>query len=142
MAYVAVKPCRFAGQEFRIGDSVPAEVVQPGAAKNLVKMGIIAPTDAVAPAPVVQKAPAAPVQPTTIDLTVTTKEGEMQLSPSVDGIKKVFAVLTGNVKDAEKTIKTIDEDDTLILLHLADARKSVKDLAEARAVEIAPSEDE
>lgn len=42
MAYTALKPCRFAGQSFRIGESVPVEVIQPGAAKSLVKMGVIA----------------------------------------------------------------------------------------------------
>ena len=41
MTYVAQKPCRLAGQAFLIGDVIPDEVIHPGAAKNLLRMGII-----------------------------------------------------------------------------------------------------
>ena len=34
MAYVALKPCKFAGQIFKIGERVPEEAILPGAASN------------------------------------------------------------------------------------------------------------
>ena len=43
MAYVALKPCRFAGTAYKIGGRVPEGVLVPGAEKRLLGMGILAP---------------------------------------------------------------------------------------------------
>ena len=42
MAYVALKPCCFAGQKFWIGEAVPAELVLPEMARRLIQMGKLA----------------------------------------------------------------------------------------------------
>jgi hypothetical protein len=42
MAYVALKPCCFAGQKFWIGEAVPAELVLPEMAGRLIQMGKLA----------------------------------------------------------------------------------------------------
>ena len=34
MAYTALKPCGFAGQKFKIGETIPEELILPGAAKT------------------------------------------------------------------------------------------------------------
>lgn len=137
MAYVALKPCRFAGQSFRIGESVPAEVIQPGAAKNLVKMGIIAEESAATMA-------AAPEETQRkITVTIHAEEGDMPLEPTEEGLQALFDVITSNVAKAEPIIEGMKDGDALILLDLADNRKSVKELARTRAQEInAPEESE
>lgn len=125
MAYVALKPCGFAGQRFKIGETIPADLILPGNSNNLVKMGIIASTDGTeAPS----KAPEAP-----ITVTIRTSEGDMSLEPTPEGLQAVFDALTGNASDAEKTIKKMDDGDALILLNAADSRKSIKEATEARA---------
>ena len=134
MAYVALKPCNFAGQAFRIGDTIPADLVQPGIAKSLIAMGRIAAADGTA----TETKPAEPEEPKeiTIGIMLKTKDGILHTSQTPDGLQSVFDVLTGNVKEAEATINGISEEDALILIHASDSRKSVKELAANRAAEI------
>lgn len=143
MAYIATKPCNFAGKSFMIGDSIPAEYVQPDAAKRLIKMGRIAEANGeVAAMPQINPEP---LTADSLEITIKAeKEGDedMKLNVSHEALQNVFEVLTGNVKNAEAAIKGINEDDALILLHMADQRKSVKDLAEAHAKELAEKEPE
>lgn len=40
--YVALKPCKFAGQQFRIGETIDTSVILKEAAPRLIKMGVIA----------------------------------------------------------------------------------------------------
>lgn len=131
MAYTAIKPCRFAGQSFKVGESVPAEVIQPGAAQNLVKMGIIA-------AEGTKAQTAAPQQgtieaPSTVTVTIHTEEGDLPLDVTLTGVQAVFDVLTSNVSDAEPIVGEMTDPDALILLHVSDKRKSVQEAAESRA---------
>lgn len=133
MAYVALKPCSFAGQRFRIGETVPAEVIQPGAARNLVKMGLIA--DDGAATTMAAAAPAAPAKGT-VTITVHAKEGDMPLEPTTAGLQAIFDVLTANIADAEPTINEMTDGDALILLDFVDNRKSIKDIARTRAKEL------
>ena len=133
MAYVALKPCSFAGQRFRIGETVPAEVIQPGAARNLVKMGLIA--DDGAATTMEAAAPAAPAKDT-VTITVHAKEGDMPLEPTTAGLQAIFDVLTANIADAEPTINEMTDGDALILLDFVDNRKSIKDIARTRAKEL------
>jgi hypothetical protein len=133
MAYVALKPCSFAGQRFRIGETVPAEVIQPGAARNLVKMGLIA--DDGAATTMAAAAPAAPAKDT-VTITVHAKEGDMPLEPTTAGLQAIFDVLTANIADAEPTINEMTDGDALILLDFVDNRKSIKDIARTRAKEL------
>ena len=132
MAYIAVKPCRFAGQSFKVGEIIPAEFLQPGASKNLVKMGIIAEEggELVAPS-------------TDITVVLHTAEGDMDLNLTPEGLQAVFDALTGNVSEAEATINEMTDVDALILLDCSDKRKSVGELTKARAEALtAPQEGE
>ena len=94
MAYTAIKPCRFAGQTYRIGEEVPAEVIQPGAAKNLVKMGIIAENGgAINAAPI--KTVKLPVQEVVIHVQ------DMDLTPTPKGLQVIFETATaGSLKSS------------------------------------------
>ena len=42
MVFVALKPCRFGGTAYLIGDTIPDDAVLPTRAKALQQMGIIA----------------------------------------------------------------------------------------------------
>lgn len=131
MAYVACKPCNFAGQAFRIGDIIPADIVQPGIAKRLIAMGRIAAADGTATE--TKTAEPEKTEPATIEIVIHANEGDMPLEVTKEGIQAVFDVLTDKVSAAEKTIEAMEDPDALILLHIADGRKSVKELAETRA---------
>lgn len=42
MDFIALKPCCFAGQKFKIGETVPRELVLPEMKKRLLAMGKLA----------------------------------------------------------------------------------------------------
>ena len=128
--YVAQKPCSFAGKDFKIGDMVPAELIQPGAAPALMKMGLIANTTKDA-APVVPETTGPVV--TTVDITVPVEEGRLALDITKEGLQSIVDVLCANVEGAEKIIDEMIDNDALILLHIVDNRKSIKTAAQERA---------
>jgi len=128
MTYVALKPCSFAGQNFRIGEVIQGDLIRPGHAKNLVEMKKIAPTNGDAEK-IVIPAPA-------FSIAVNVEEGEMRLEPTEEGIQAIFSVLTGKTAEAEEIVKTMTDADALILLHMSDGRKTIKTAAENRAKEI------
>lgn len=140
MTYIAQKPCHLAGQAFLIGDLVPDEVIHPGNAKNLLKMGIIAEAGGEKATGTLVAKEETKSEPMVI--TIRTKEGELELEPTAEGVQAVFAVLTSAAKDVEPTIKAMTDADALILLDLADSRKTVKELARDRALEISQEGEE
>ena len=56
----------------------------------------------------------------------------MRLDLTPEGLQAVFDVLTKKVGEAEATINGMTDPDALILLNLADSRKTVKELTETR----------
>lgn len=121
MAYTAIKPCRLAGQSFKIGDIVPAGNIQPGAAKNLVKMGIIA------------EQGSEEANPSTITIKIQTAEGELPLEVTPEGVQAVFDALNAKASDAEATVAEMTDEEALILLNASDKRKSIQEATEQRA---------
>lgn len=135
MAYVALKPCCFAGQRFKIGESVPDELIHPGAVNNLVKMQIIAEQDGTTTKETDN------IQPPAITIDIHAEEGDLPLELTNEGLQAVFDVLTGKTAEAEAVIERMTDGDALILLHISDSRKAVKAAAEARAKAISREEE-
>ena len=136
MSYIALKPCTFAGERFKVGDNVPQEVLQPGNVKNLVKMGVIAAGEG-------RAVQAAADHASTISIHMHTDKGDMELALTAEGLQAIFDVLAVKKADeAEPIIAKMTDDDALILLHMADTRKAVKAAVEARAKAISPAESE
>ena len=139
MAYTALKPCKFAGQRFNVGDSVPAELVQPGAAKNLIKMGRLAMTNdttqSTEPKEIIIESPSI------ISLAIHAEEGDLPLDLTPEGLQAAVDAMTSTVNDAEPIIKEMTDEDALIFLDACDQRKSIGELAKERAQELnAPQE--
>lgn len=139
MAYTALKPCKFAGQRFNIGESVPAELVQPGAAKNLIKMGRLGiakdTPQSTEPEETIIEAP------TTISVAIHAEEGDLPLDLTPEGLQAAVDAMTSKVSDAEPIIKEMTDPDALIFLDACDQRKSIGELAKERAQELnAPQE--
>ena len=132
MAYVALKPCCFAGHRFRIGETIPDEVVHPGNADNAVKMGLIAKQhDTTQTAELPAATATTPVE--TMTINIHAEEGDLPLNLTAEGLQAVVDVLTSTVDSAEAIVAAMVDADALILLHCTDNRKSVKAAAESRA---------
>lgn len=126
MSYIALKPCTFAGQKYKIGEEIPAETVHPGSRENLVKMGLIAARG--------DSAWVLPEKVATQDLSIKLKseEGESVLAISKQDLQAIFDVLSQKATDAEAAVKALTNVDALELLSACDARKTIKELAKAR----------
>lgn len=127
MAYVALKPCRVGGHAFRIGETVPKELIAPGAEKNLLKMGILAATEPV---------PSAADVPEALNIRVPVEEGELPLTITKEGLEAAVLAVTSSADDAKRVAAGMADRDALILLDLLDPRKSVQEAAKARAQEL------
>lgn len=130
---IALKPCSFGGQKFYIGDEIPTEYVADPATQE--KFGTIKVVSVESEVTVVDETIVIP-EPT-LSLLVKNDDKEMTLTPTDKGIQDVFNVLMGKASNAEDIIKKMEDGDALILLHLSDSRKTVKELAEDRAKELA-----
>lgn len=133
MILIAKKPCSFGGKQFFIGDEIPASyVLDPKAQETMGVLVIVnsdaesGPTGAVCSQPIVLADPQ-------MTICVHVDGNEMELEPTDDGLQNIFNVLIGRAEDAEAIINQMDDEDSLRLLQLADSRKTVKALAEARA---------
>lgn len=134
MPYVALKPCSFAGNSYKVGETVPDEVIRPGAAKNLLTMKVIGPqADAESP-----NAAPAPATPTAIPLrfhgatTAEGQEGDLEVTVTPEGLQKVFDVLTTTAAAAEPIVNAMTERQALLLLVMTDKRKSIQAAIEDR----------
>ena len=127
MKLIAKKPCSFGGEQFYIGDEIPAEIVLDPKAQE--KMGVLVCVDAEGqPQPEPQTAPTQRAH-----ISVSTDKGPIDLEVSSEALNEVFAVLMNTAESAAEIVADMTEGDALLLLHLADSRKSIKAAAEARA---------
>lgn len=134
MKLIAKKPCSFGGERFYIGDEIPAELVQNP--KTQEKYGILAilEGDAATPAPTVN---ATIVSDPVLTICVSVDGENMDLEPTDDGLQDIFTALIGDADTAIATVKKMTDNDSLLLLHLAERRTTVQKAAKARAQALA-----
>lgn len=145
MKLIAKKPCSFGGEKFYIGDEIPVEyVLDPVAQERLGVLAIVKVDDAEGGQGGDHECPPQPIVISDPMLTICVHvNGEdVELEPTDSGLQDIFNVLIGPAEAAAAIIKEMDDEDALILLHMADSRKSVKNAAEARAKAIRESEGE
>ena len=133
MAYTALKPCNFAGQNYRIGEPIPEALLLPGAIPGLIRMGVIAASDESQPAGGTTGRTEGEERTEAVTIHVPVDEGTLELTVTAEALQDIFTALCGNVSEADKIVKRMNETDALVLLSLADNRKSIKAAAEERA---------
>lgn len=126
MKLIAQKPCSFGGKKFYIGDEVPAEIVLNP--KMQEKMGVLA----FAPDGVSKDEPVAVI--------LHAEEGDVELKLTHGGLQAIFDAMTGNAEKAASVIEEMTDTQALLMLHVADGRKTIKAAAEARAKAISTKE--
>jgi len=95
--------------------------------------------DAVTPAPNVS--PVVIADPV-LTICVQVGDEEMELEPTDDGLQDIFNVLISDPTSAIAIIDKMTDNDSLILLHLAERRVTVKKAARVRAEELQKIEEE
>lgn len=130
MKLIAKKPCSFGGERFFKGDEIPVDLVlEPKTQERYGTLAILE-GDAVTPAPNISPI----VIPDPILTVCVSVDGEeMTLEPTDDGLRDIFNALIGNAESAIAIVNQMEDNDSLILLHLADRRTTVQKAAKARA---------
>lgn len=141
MKLIAKKPCSFGGKKFYIGDEIPAESVLDPKAQE--QMGVLVMVDAAQGRPAPAPAPEVVLKEVdTMTVVIRAKEGDLPLNLTREGLQAVVDVLTVKPAEAVSVIEKMEDGDALILVHIMDSRKAVKEAAEARAKALNTEEDE
>lgn len=141
MTYIALKPCSFAGQAFRIGEEIPEILLLPEAINGLVKMGVIAAGDGAQPEAGAQSPEEGTQSPAKVEIKVKVDEETHTLHIPADELQHIFDALCGTVEEAEKVIDQMCDAEALALLDLADKRKSINTAAAARLKALSESQE-
>lgn len=118
MDYIALRPCTFAGNRYRIGETIPGDAVMDG--KRQIALGTLAAR---------READA-----DTTDITITI--GGAQISFSADELQAVFDILQADSRDAAAAIQTEQRENVRQVIAACDSRRSVK-----TALKDAPADD-
>lgn len=140
MKLIAKKPCSFGGKKFYGGDDIPAELVlNPQVQEKRGVLAIVA--DDAAPA----SDPTPDVVLKEVDamtVVIRAKEGDLPLNLTQEGLQSVVDVLTVKPAEAVSIIEKMEDGDALILVHIMDVRKAVKEAAEERAKALNAGDDD
>lgn len=134
MSYICRKTLTISGVLYNPGDIIEDGVILPDRIRSLKTIGMISEMGDYSDIPVAKPSVVSVSEDTnTIDISVKVEKGNIELPMTADEIKKVFSVLQMNNTDSVNSIKEIESENVLILIHAIDGRKSVQNAAKERA---------
>lgn len=143
MKLIAQKPCNFCGKRFFVGDEIPAElVVSP---KTQAKLGVLtiyndggvvpgAPLEVTLDVGEVIVPLRAVEDQTQVTIPIEAETGIQTISVAPESIIEALRIMQRDVKEAEKVIENVEDEDVLIILHACDSRKGIKNASEKKAL--------
>ena len=134
--FICAKGLTLGGVAYAPGQDIPVGAVLPSRVRALVRQGYIVAKAEAAPAPAQE--PQEPVKvPAPITIPLTKDGGVYEVVASPEDIITAVSVLQLNLEEASKVIETIESEEALILIHVLDSRKGVKEAASKRAETLA-----
>lgn len=124
-AYIAVKPCSFAGVRYRIGDTIPDGAILPGAIRRLRTEGVIAEADAGL------LLPASPSLEKEVEIPLVAKDEDIKLKMTVEELIKVVEIAQMNEEDIIEQLQSIEKEEQLILIDALAKSEAVFEAAKA-----------
>lgn len=118
MDYIALRPCTFAGNRYRIGETIPGDAVMDG--KRQIALGTLAAH---------READAGAT-----DIAITIGGAQISLTP--DELQTVFDILQATAGDAAAAIQEETRENVRQVIAACDSRRSVK-----TALKDAPADD-
>lgn len=118
MDYIALRPCTFAGKRYRIGETVPGDMVMDG--KRQIALGTLAAC----------KGEAASA------IGVAVAIGGAQISLTLDELQSVFDILQADADDAAAAIQEEPRENVRQAIAACDRRRAVR-----AALKDAPADD-
>nr|DAU24236.1 MAG TPA: hypothetical protein [Caudoviricetes sp.] len=134
MSYICRKTLTISGVLYNPGDIIEEGVILPDRIRSLKTIGMISEMGDYSDIPATKPSVVSVSEYTnTIDISVKVEKGNIELPMTAEEIKKVFSVLQMNNTDSVNSIKEIESENVLILIHATDGRKSVQNAAKERA---------
>ena len=134
MSYICRKTLTISGVLYNPGDIIEDGVILPDRIRSLKTIGMISEMGENGDIPAAKPSDVSVSEDTnTIDISVKVEKGYIELPMTAEEIKKVFSVLQMNNTDSVNSIKEIESENVLILIHAIDGRKSVQNAAKERA---------
>lgn len=132
MNYVALKPVKFCGRQYKVGEIVPEGVVDERRSLFLKKSGHIAEAASVNGANTENLS----VNPNTLSIPLLQSKHELVMN--AQQLSKFFATIQKTMDEAKIEIATMTEEDVpvLELLHEIDSRKGIKAAVETRLADL------
>ena len=137
MNYVALKPVKFCGRQYKVGEIVPEGVVDERRSLFLKKSGHIAEVASVNGADTENLS----VNPNTLSIPLLQSKHELVMNSQQ--LLQFFAIIQKTMDDAKIEIATMTEEDApvLELLHEIDSRKGIKAAVETRLADLSVDTD-
>lgn len=132
MKYKALKPFPMSGKKYLIDDIVDVSTLTDTQIARLIKKKFIV--------DIGEEAVTAELESTLIAIPVIDKDETFAVSLSEQDIVDVFTALQLSAEKAIEMIAEINAENTLILIHKLDDRKTVKEAAKNRATALAEAE--
>lgn len=134
MSYICRKTLTISGVLYNPGDMIEDGIILPDRIRSLKTIGMISEMGDYSDIPATKPSVVSVSEYTnTIDISVKVEKGNIELPMTAEEIKKVFSVLQMNNTDSVNSIKDIESENVLILIHAIDSRKSVQNAAKERA---------
>ena len=132
MNYVALKPVKFCGRQYKVGEIVPEGVVDERRSLFLKKSGHIAEAASVNGANTENLS----VNPNTLSIPLLQSKHELVMN--AQQLSQFFATIQKKMDEAKIEIATMTEEDVpvLELLHEIDSRKGIKAAVETRLADL------
>ena len=132
MNYVALKPVKFCGRQYKVGEIVPEGVVDERCSLFLKKSGHIAEAASVNGANTENLS----VNPNTLSIPLLQSKHELVMN--AQQLSQFFATIQKTMDEAKIEIATMTEEDVpvLELLHEIDSRKGIKAAVETRLADL------
>lgn len=132
MNYVALKPVKFCGRQYKVGEIVPEGVVDERRSLFLKKSGHIAEAASVNGANTENLS----VNPNTLSIPLLQSKHELVMN--AQQLSQFFAIIQKTMDEAKIEIATMTEEDVpvLELLHEIDSRKGIKAAVETRLADL------
>lgn len=132
MNYVALKPVKFCGRQYKVGEIVPEGVVDERRSLFLRKSGHIAEAASVNGANTENLS----VNPNTLSIPLLQSKHELVMN--AQQLSQFFATIQKTMDEAKIEIATMTEEDVpvLELLHEIDSRKGIKAAVETRLADL------
>lgn len=132
MALIAKKPCSFGGENFFIGDEIPADLVNDPSYQE--QIGVLSSVDE--PSCITGTGNGTLSIPIIKDADADTAE-VLEIKLSEGAVQEVFAILQMDEEHAVEAIGRIENESELIAVHACDSREACKTAAKSRSESLA-----